>query len=176
MIIVRALYLVFINLSILNASSAQDTIYWKSNSKLKWTDFQAIPDSISSHRAISSLSISYTLTFNDTTFSFRVYARFNKRKSWTKSTGEGLLSHEQGHFDITELYARKLRQEFKNYKINRTTIAKDLKEIYNRIIIDRDKMDSLYDIETSFSRNKSKQIYWSKKILTNLDKFELYKE
>lgn len=84
------------------------------------------------------------------------------------------MSHEQGHFDIAELFARKLRKAFKEYIFNPKTIEADYNKIFSRIKTERSKMDALYDKETNLSRNKSKQLYWNKKIEAELKKFEAH--
>lgn len=155
---------------------AQDTIHWRSDYKLKWEDFRGKPDTNSQYAAISSPAISFTLTYNETSFSYKVFCYFNKSKSWSLSKNQNLLSHEQGHFDIAELFARKLRKAFKNYKLNPATIQSDFNKVYNKIREERDKLDNLYDKETNLSRNKVKQLYWTKKIIFELKKLEEYKE
>ncbi|MBS1736099.1 MAG: DUF922 domain-containing protein [Bacteroidetes bacterium] len=158
-----------------NNSFAQDTIHWRPGYKLKWEDFQGKPDSNSPYKAISTPAISYNLSVNEKKISYKVSCHFYKIKSWTKSDNQELLMHEQGHFDIAELFARKLRKKFAEYKFSSATISYDFREIYNKVVEEKDKMDSLYDKETNLSRNKQKQIYWNKKISSELKKLEAYK-
>ena len=42
-----------------------------------------------------------------------------------------ILKHEQGHFDIAEIFARKLNKKMSEYKFNKTTYKTDLKNIYD---------------------------------------------
>lgn len=45
--------------------------------------------------------------------SFEAVAEVDRRQSWTtRPTDERLLDHEQGHFDVTELWARRLQKKF----------------------------------------------------------------
>lgn len=172
----RLIIVIFLFITVSNKSFSQDTIHWRPDYKLKWEDFQGIPDSTSQHKAISSPSINYSLFYNEKTFNYEVFCSFNKKKSWVKGKDSVLLIHERGHFDIAELFARKLRQLFKSYNLNAPTIKNDFKKMYDKVRIERDKMDDLYDKETDFSKNKQKQAYWNKKIVQELKKLKEFIE
>ena len=156
-------------------ASAQDTIYWQSNYKLKWEDFQGIPDSSSRNGAISLPGIKYHLSANDDSFNVKVICFFIKSKSWSKfKNSDTLLMHEQGHFNIAELFARKLRKAYAVYKFNVQTVGKDIDKLFILNKLERTEMDMEYDKETNFSRNRKEQLLWNKKIeieLNNLTKY-----
>lgn len=162
--------------SICAFSQSQDTIYWSTCYKLKWDDFLSTPDNNSKFKAVSSVGINYRLTHDEKSFAYSITCTFNRKKSWSKSTDSTLLGHENTHFNITELFARKLNQAFKNYKMNvPATIQNDFKKIAMLIRSQRDSMDNLYDKETNFSINKKKQLFWDKKIAKELKLLEAYK-
>lgn len=75
-----------------------------------------------------------------------------------------ILKHEQGHFDITEVYARKLDAALKNYKVNFNTMKNDLQTIYSRITDEKDAMNEQYDNETKHSVDTTMQRVWNQKI------------
>ena len=83
-----------------------------------------------------------------------------------------MLQHEQGHFDLAELYARKLNKALKEYTFNAQTINKDVNSIYEKIMAEQHKAQNRYDLETDFSRNKSRQAMWSSKIANDLKMLE----
>lgn len=65
----------------------------------------------------SSCGLKYT-AYKDKTYNrllIKIDATFDPSKSWKhpSKTKNLKINHEQGHFDIAELYARKLRKEFK---------------------------------------------------------------
>lgn len=155
-------------------ASAQDTIYWSPHYKLTWDDFKAIPDSSSPYGAISYPGIKYSLSANEDSFSTKVICFFIKSRSWVKIHSTIGLTHEQGHFDITELFARKLRKAFAEYKFNYSTVGKDIDNLFLLNKQQRHKMDILYDKETDFSRNRKQQLFWNKKIKEELDKLKIY--
>jgi hypothetical protein len=44
---------------------------------------------------------------------FEIVAEVDRRQSWTtRPTDERLLDHEQGHFDVTEMWARRIQNKF----------------------------------------------------------------
>ncbi len=153
---------------------AQDTINWRPGYKLQWSDFQGKPENIPGVKAMTVANLSGDLSYNKDSFSVQVLVYFEKNKSWTLSTDQNLLSHEQGHFDIAELFARKFRKAFREYKFNPNTIEADYKRIYLKTKSDRASMNELYDRETNFSRDKAKQLYWSNKIKAELKKLEAF--
>jgi hypothetical protein len=158
------------------AASAQDSIPWKSGYKLKWQDFRGVPGRGSDRVAITVSNIGYSLGYNSKSFTVKVKCVFEKRKSWTTTLDSLVLIHEQGHFDISEIFARKLRKAFKEYKFNAKTVQADLKEIFTRINSERRLYNELYDIETNSSQNNTMQLKWNKKIADELNELKAYTE
>jgi hypothetical protein len=155
-------------------ASAQDTIYWQPTYKLKWEDFQGKADSNSQFGATSYPGIKYSLSVNEDSVSTRVVCFFIKSRSWVRVISDTGLIHEQGHFDLAELFARKLRKAFAEYKFNAQTVGKDIDKLFILNRQERTKMDILYDKETDFSRNRKQQLLWNKKIKVELDTLQKY--
>jgi hypothetical protein len=55
-----------------------------------------------------------------------------------------------------------------DYQFNKTTFKKDLNDIYKSVVDEKEKFQQQYDDETDYSRNKTKQEEWLKKIETSL--------
>ncbi|MBX9449849.1 MAG: hypothetical protein KL787_09070 [Taibaiella sp.] len=90
--------------------AADDTLHWSKDRKLTWDDFQGIPDTTSTGMAgTSSGFVTKSKYTSDSTISIVVSAVFYKKESWVKAEfkDSATLNHEQGHFDIAEVYARK---------------------------------------------------------------------
>ena len=154
---------------------SQDSIYWSPFYKLKWEDFQGIPDSQSKYGAISNPVIKYTLSANEDSFRVKVYCFFIKSKSWSKfKRSDTLLMHEQGHFNIAELFARRLRKTLAVYKFNYRSVGKDIDKLFLLNKYERLQMDNLYDKETKFSQNGKGQLLWNQKIRIELAKLKKY--
>ena len=147
----------------------EETITWKPERRLGWDDFLCTPqkqgDAVAS--TSTSLGISYQVRNGELTYT--ITCNFSKKKSWGLLRTDYILAHEQGHFDITELHARKLYQALSEYQLNPDTFKKDIATIYERIVKEKEDMQEAYDLETDHSRNKRVQYNWFDKIQTQLD-------
>ena len=145
--------------------AAQDTIHWRPNYRVVWSDFKGKPDPENKMSALTYTGMSTAFFPNDTGFTFDVICYFVKSHSWTiNTTSQQLLQHERGHFDIAELFARKLRKELSELKFNPKTFDDDLKKIHSKLEVERRQMNITYDKETDFSMNGIMQNNWSDKI------------
>lgn len=143
-------------------------IEWTASRKLSWEDFKAPPDPASSNAALTSSSINVEFGYDDEELQFSIKCRFDKNKSWVRIRNSVILQHEQGHFDIAELHARKLNQALKAYRFNARTVSDDVNRIYDSVMVLHHTAQNEYDKETDFSRNKDKQAIWLKKIADDL--------
>ena len=92
-----------------------------------------------------------------------------KNKSWGLVKNEWILKHEQGHFDIAEIFARQLNKLVNEYQFNKSSFQKDLDAIYKSVVAEKEKFQQQYDDETDYSRIKTKQEEWLKKIEAELN-------
>lgn len=167
----KILLLVIVIFSIKNSSYCQDTINWRPGYKLTWNDFKGVPDSNTYYISETSSGVRYGYTATDTGLSYTVTCFFDKKKSWKKNAGsEVLLVHERGHFDISEIFAQKLRLAFAAYKPVKDSIGPDLKKIFRDVMQQRAKMQMQYEKETLYSRDQEMQEVWLAKIKKELDK------
>ncbi len=152
----------------------EDTLAWSSLQKLTWADYKASPNPESDAAASTTtfLSIQYHITGNN--LEFKIQSKFSKTDSWGLHKTDYILSHEQGHFDIAEIFARKLYQKMSEYTFNRKTFQNDLKKIYEEITGEKEEMQNEYDNETRHSINRTKQAEWLKKIQWMLEDYEDY--
>jgi len=87
---------------------------------------------------------------------------------------DDLLVHEQTHFDLTELYARKLRKQLSETKFTRSNPSKESFPIFKEMQKQyRDRQD-LYERETDFSLNTAKQAEWTARIVAELNELSAY--
>ncbi len=110
-----------------------------------------------------------------------IYAKcryFFCKKSWKKESwiSESVLRHEQKHFDIVELYSRKLRKQVQenHYSSDNELIAKSdsLYAINDKAM---DVYQDKYDDETDGSMNGEQQRAWEKKIMNEINELDAYK-
>lgn len=150
---------------------------WEENA-LTWEDFQAPPDPNSPFTANTSSGISYSWSLKTSNlgkeYQFEVFSFFNPERSWVKNTGSAhLLAHEQLHFDITELYARKLRKALAEFDFNKSKNVKvELQNIYKKLETERAAMQKKFDVETRHSMEEAAQFEWQQLVTEELKKFE----
>jgi predicted secreted Zn-dependent protease len=90
------------------------------------------------------------------------------KESYINIRTAAVLQHEQGHLDITEIYARRLRAFLsKHQKCNHHDQAL-VSKYYDQLIADWQAEEVLYDKETDYSRQKEQQAAWLEKIATEL--------
>ena len=144
--------------------SDEEVLEWNAARKLSWADYKATPNPESDAAASTTtyLGINYNIT--SSSFSYKIYSRFSKTRSWGLHKTSYILSHEQGHFDIAEIFARKLHKKMSEYRFNRKTYEKDLKKIYEEVTGEKEDTQNKYDKETNHSIKKQEQAAWLKKI------------
>jgi len=91
-----------------------------------------------------------------------------------KVKNEEVLNHEQLHFDITEVFARKLYGEAALLKDEPGDIPAKAKELFNRINSECEKMQEQYDDETQHGTVIDRQTAWNKKVNELLKQYEPY--
>lgn len=154
---------------------------WTASYKLTWDDFKGKPNNNVGSVAItaSGISFGYSIKENNNSivdFNTEVSANFFPEKSWYKKelANAHILNHEQLHFDITELFARKFRKELERLKPE-NGIKKTFNHINRTINKELDAMQDLYDTETNHSINVEAQTKWQVYINEELDKLSQYK-
>ena len=151
-----------------------DRILWSSKRKLVWEDFRGIPDTSRTNvDALTSSKIEITENYTlDDIPKYVLQCHFIKSKSWTRVCDESTLLHEQLHFDIDELFTRKIRKSFDSLNLKK---VKDY-QLYNSIYISYGEKcelyQNLYDNQVYF--NNSQQQQWIKKVGTELVRLKRY--
>ena len=153
-----------------------EVIIWNKDRKLTWNDYRGKPQ-----KRFAAASTVYSLgrkvLLKDEKAFARIQAYFYCKDSWKKEEwiNQSVLDHEQKHFDIVELYCRKMRKQitgmtFKNFD-EATGKVDSLYEAYNK---EMDKFQDKYDDETDGSMNGDGQRKWNKKIDDEIAALEAY--
>ncbi|MBD8019133.1 DUF922 domain-containing protein [Kaistella pullorum] len=138
-------------------------IEWSPNSKLTRNDFQGIIPGNTINHAGTSYNVSYEIMSTSIwtgKIQIRTYAIFNREESWLNETyyTDGLLNHEQGHFDIAQIFAYKLQRlinkEIKNSKDFNSKISDLIKIIGDECIAFQEKYDLVTDHGTILEKQK----------------------
>ena len=151
------------------ANEDEEMIPWTGHRRLTWEDFKCAPVRNTEAVALTSTSLGISYKVKNNQFVYDITCSFSKRHSWGLLKTSYILAHEQGHFDITELYARKLHQELQNYRFNATTFKADINNIYQRVVKEKEDFQEIYDGETDHSRKKVRQEEWLVRIEALLD-------
>jgi len=173
----------------------EDVIGWSKDRKLTWADFKGSPDPDDKHIALTN-SIGYRkcdpeIIKNKSGYEIKLvniktFALFRKSSSWVKESvlsGQNrniILEHEQGHFDISEIFRRKFEKELQiaskktylcrgNSPNERQSYAgKKLEKILNKIgrvvNVQRDAYNKKYEDETAHGDNSQVQKKYTSEI------------
>jgi len=146
-----------------------ETIPWQQGQKLKWSDFRGKvpPDAVPAATTASGISYKYSanLLHHEVELDFEVNAYFYPEESWYKPAvcDTFILGHEQLHFDISELFARKMRGRLRNTTFSEN-VKQEVRDIYQETLKELEAMQDRYDWETNFSRNREAQLRWNARI------------
>ncbi len=163
----------------------ESQILWRKGIKLTWEDFrQAPPTDIIDKNAMSGILVDYNYQVIEgkvPTFTLRTY--FMKDSSWVVSKSDRTLNHEKLHFDMAELYTRKMRKEIQRLR------QEGIKEIEPYIEIIHRYRDENLDADELFDRqcfgltvngqvieraHEHRQEEWIDSIAIELDKLKEY--
>jgi predicted secreted Zn-dependent protease len=105
-----------------------------------------------------------------------IKACFYPKDSWKGNyIDDALLAHEQKHFDIVELYARKLRKQLMEIKVQDQEDAQQKLDSLHKIIdAEMDAYQDKYDEESDYSMAHDKQVAWIKRIDAVMDSLANY--
>ncbi|MCT4629705.1 DUF922 domain-containing protein [Winogradskyella sp.] len=163
------------------SANNEETLTWNNTRKLTWEDFKASPNPNSDAVALTASGITFGYSLKTSgkrivDFSASVEAHFYPNKSWylTDRADDYILAHEQLHFDITELYVRKFRQQLDRLVVNQN-IKKQMGQIHIAINEALDKTQKTYDKQTNHSINVEAQEYWNNYVKEELNKLDEYK-
>ncbi len=169
--------MVFFSILIFTSFSFQsdNKIFWKENTVLTWDDFKGKPNVSSSFKTLTESVVTVDIKSKGNEAIVTIQNYFDKNMSWTKDkNNDNLLSHEQGHFNIAEIWTRKFRQKLKNKTYQITTFQRGLNSMHSEIHKESRAMQVEYDKETEHSVNEANQQKWNKKITSELQKLSVF--
>jgi len=149
----------------------EELIRGNENQRLTWADYRGKPKENSDAAASTATYLGFEFNVGKNGFDYKITCTFSKTKSWGLHKTDYILMHEQGHFDIAEIFARKLNKKMSEYRFDKDNFKEDLKEIYQSVALEKDAFQNQYDEETNHSIKKEKQAEWLKKINELLKEF-----
>lgn len=161
------------------ASQAGDTILWSGPQRLAWADYQGpLPEPLPGAAGTTFKLLANPEAKGTGGLSWYIHPTFSRNRSWATAaakTNPVLLAHERLHFDLVEVYARKIRR----YVLSCTgpaTIEQGTM-MNHRIAAFRSEMESenlRYDIETRHGVEPRAQAKWEADIAGMLEELKGY--
>lgn len=157
------------------------SILWSATRRLAWTDYHATPPPRRDVSALTSYALSFDNDCDGGTYHVRIVAAFLQEKSWVDpavltqpDVSRLMLEHEQTHFALAELHARKMRKA-----IAALTEPCRMTEEQRRAIVapfvDEDRATQRrYDRETSNGRDMRWQAEWIRNVSIQLEALKRY--
>jgi hypothetical protein len=153
-----------------------DAIPWASRRPLTWADFRGrAPDQPGVVAAETAYTILHGVRCAGSTFEFRVVAAFRPRDSWVRQSILGApadaaraLRHEQTHFDLAEVHARRMRRYFAELIAPCRLSTGDLAASADRMDRDERAAQAQYDADTDHGRDAAQQARWNKTVSDDL--------
>jgi hypothetical protein len=177
-IILPSLLTAFIGIAFFQ-STESIFLFWKADTKLKWTDFHghikpededaASASYIGFYHKIKKYPLPDTVLLDSRAF-------FNKNRSWVKvpAVNPSLLAHEQLHFDLAELCARNFRKAVLEQTFNSANLSRCIDSTYKHYSAKGDSLHNRYDIETNHGLRAIPQSQWEELITTQLAQLNAY--
>lgn len=143
--------------------------------KLSWLDFKEkvtydkYPYQLAKTRWQLDIIIDDTSEFKSSSkINIRIAALFIPEHSWVRNLKPNiatvaLLQHEQTHFDLVELYARKLREKLSNVKLTIKNYKKEIDKIKNKVLRKLHAAQSSYDYDVKGMVDGEEQNKWTTK-------------
>jgi hypothetical protein len=166
---------IYILLSFVTATGFQeaDGMPWDPGYRLQWEDFRGTPPGSRRVAATTASGISYSYRTMGQEGAYRldyeVTAYFYPDRSWyhPELCDSVVLSHEQLHFDISEIYARKMRNILGS-RIFGPNVKAEVRQVFAQINRELSQFQQRYDSETDYSRDHEAQARWNRLIAERL--------
>jgi hypothetical protein len=141
---------------------------WSAARPLTWSDFEGLPPTEGPEGAMTSYALYSAWSCRGEAFRFQVIAGFRPRQSWVKAVvlndsvqRRTVLAHEQTHFDLGEVHARRMRQVFGDLAGPCRRADAELAALAQRIAEEEKAEQRRYDVETNHGLLAVPQAAWS---------------
>ena len=156
--------------------AADHAFAWAAGRPLAWSDFQGSPPSEGSEGAKTSYTLYSGWNCRGDVFEVRVIAGFRPRESWVKAIvlndsaqRRSILRHEQTHFDLTEVHARRMWRVLRDLSRPCAKTDAELNALVQRLAQDEKAEQRRYDDETNHGLLADKQAAWSRDVARRLE-------
>ena len=157
------------------------SVPWSRSYPLSWADFKATAPADGAEGARTVYELNYEWQCRGAAFQFVVTAEFLPARSWVKpgvvlspSESARVLGHEQTHFNVTEVFARRVRKYFAELYSPCTQNENVLQVAVERYITEEAAMQKRYDDDTRYGLEAPRQRMWDRDVLEMLSSLEKF--
>ncbi len=158
-------------------------IPWDRARPIRWADFQGTAPDTGAEGAQTAYSLLYGVSCTGSAFSYDVSAVFLPGRSWVRSLvladpdeARRTLRHEQTHFDLTEVHARRLRKVLHDVYDPCRAGRADVSSEAERVIAAESDAQRRYDDETRHGLDAAHQRAWDQDVTGWLSELEAFGE
>ena len=155
--------------------TADHAFAWSAGRPLAWSDFQGSPPSEGSEGAKTSYTLYSGWKCRGDVFEFGVIAGFRPRQSWVKAIvlndstqRRTILRHEQTHFDLAEVHARRMRRAYGDLAHPCARTNAELSALAERLAQEEKAEQRRYDDETNHGLLAEQQGAWNRDVARRL--------
>ncbi|GAB4290668.1 MAG: hypothetical protein Kow0068_16090 [Marinilabiliales bacterium] len=153
-------------------------VYWEERNIVTWDDFKKVKNLKGDEAAYIRVATHSEFEYQNDSLTVTIRTYMDPKNSFVEKDNESdyLLKHEQLHFDIQEIYSRKMRKRIKETNLSFNSLSKELDIIFKEEMKRAEEFQNQYDKETNHSLNKEVQQKWEQKVIKELDNLSDYKE
>ncbi len=151
-------------------------IEWTRTNPLTWSDFRGSARHGNGSAAWTTSAVTYRVQCREGAFSYAVLAAFAPMESWVRPDipghpvgGARTLRHEQTHFDIAEVLARRLRRAFAAADSLCLHGLAGARQLFTTLDEDNRRTQAEYDRDTAHGQRLEAQAAWERWTAAALD-------
>jgi hypothetical protein len=145
-----------------------DAVTWSAARPLSWADFRGVPPTDPGEEgARTAYALFYGARCTGQRFEFRVIAAVRPNESWVTpavladpALSARSLRHEQTHFNLAEVHARRMRRYFRDLYQPCAKTGEELNALAERFLREERAAQVRYDDETNYGRQPARQEEW----------------
>jgi hypothetical protein len=161
--------------------AAKAALAWSADRRLSWSDFEAAAPRAGDEGALTAYSIFYGVRCTGEAFGFLAVAGFLPHESWVRADvtsdrvkSERTLRHEQTHFDLTEVFTRRLRKSFAAMYEPCRRPDQDLAGLAAQYLHSEQTEQQRYDDETRHGLAAPAQDTWDRRVAEDLNSLRAF--
>ncbi|MDO7883829.1 DUF922 domain-containing protein [Hymenobacter cheonanensis] len=154
-------------------------IRWSASRPLTVADFKGRPKTAQGHAALTSANINTGATCRNNVFAGTAQASFDPASSWVREPATitpALLRHEQLHFDIAEVYARRLRQQLAAMHVSCSQLGSAFDRVSQAAYTAWQQAEDTYDRDTNHGLLHERQAQWEAQVRQQLQELAAFAE